>query len=150
MASLGFTSFYREGFEVVLFLQSYRLRLGNAVVHRGVLWGTLASGLVAVLTFAANCRLPYRRMLIATGLMLAMVLLVMVGEEAQEMQLAGWLPATRISWLAGMIPSWMDFWFSLFPTRESLAAQALAGTLVFGSYFAARYISQQRCAGTAD
>src|SRR6185437_12484925 len=29
---LGFTSLYREGFEVVLFLQSYHLRLGSAVV----------------------------------------------------------------------------------------------------------------------
>src|SRR5579862_8962155 len=32
LAMLGFTSFYREGFEVVLFLQSYRLRLGNGPV----------------------------------------------------------------------------------------------------------------------
>src|SRR5438132_5936702 len=29
---LGFTSLYREGFEVVLFLQSYNLRLGRSVV----------------------------------------------------------------------------------------------------------------------
>ena len=28
MGLLGFTSFYREGFEVVLFLQSYRLNQG--------------------------------------------------------------------------------------------------------------------------
>ena len=126
MASLGFTSFYREGFEVVLFLQSYRLRLGNAVVVDGVMLGMLASGLAAVLTFVAHRRLPYRRMLIATGLLLALVLLVMVGEEAQEMQLAGWLPTTRIPWMAGLIPSWMDFWFSLVPTAESLVAQALA------------------------
>ena len=144
MASLGFTSFYREGFEVVLFLQSYRLRLGNAVVVDGVMLGMLASGLVAVLTFVAHRRLPYRRMLIATGLLLALVLLVMVGEEAQEMQLAGWLPTTRIPWLAGLIPSWMDFWFSLVPTAESLVAQALAALLVFGSYFAAGFISRRR------
>ena len=144
MASLGFTSFYREGFEVVLFLQSYRLRLGNAVVVDGVMLGMLASGLAAVLTFVAHRRLPYRRMLIATGLLLALVLLVMVGEEAQEMQLAGWLPTTRIPWMAGLIPSWMDFWFSLVPTAESLVAQALAALLVFGSYFAAGFISRRR------
>jgi high-affinity iron transporter len=147
MASLGLTSFYREGFEVVLFLQSYRLRLGNAVVVHGVMMGMLVSGLVALLTFVAHRRLPYRRMLIATGLMLALVLLVMVGEEAQEMQIAGWLPATEIPWLAGIIPSWMDFWFSLVPTTESLGAQALAGLLVFGSYFAARHLSHQPNAG---
>ncbi len=37
MILLGFTSFYREGVEVVLFLQSYRLKLGGAPVLYGVL-----------------------------------------------------------------------------------------------------------------
>src|SRR5438045_7392767 len=36
---LGFTSLYREGFEVVLFLQCYNLRLGSGVVLIGVLCG---------------------------------------------------------------------------------------------------------------
>src|ERR1700742_5167074 len=44
---LGFTSLYREGFEVVLFLQSYNLRLGGAVVFKGALLGLLLSGIVA-------------------------------------------------------------------------------------------------------
>src|SRR6266446_1186454 len=48
---LGFTSLYREGFEVVLFLQSYNLRLGGDVVLKGALLGLLLSGMVAVLTF---------------------------------------------------------------------------------------------------
>src|SRR5438874_10599285 len=38
---LGFTSLYREGFEVVLFLQSYNLRLGGSVVLKGALLGLL-------------------------------------------------------------------------------------------------------------
>jgi high-affinity iron transporter len=134
MALLGFTSFYREGFEVVLFLQSYRLKLGGAVVLYGVVLGVLGSAIIAVLTFVAHRRLPYRRMLVATGVMLAFVLLVMVGEEAQEMQLARWLPTTEIPLLVHVIPSWMGLWFSVFPTVETLTAQALAGLLVFGSY----------------
>src|SRR5438309_3959971 len=44
---LGFTSLYREGFEVVLFLQSYRLRLGSGVVLQGALVGMALAGLVA-------------------------------------------------------------------------------------------------------
>jgi high-affinity iron transporter len=36
-------------------------------------------------------------MLVFTGVLLAFVLLVMVGEQTQEMQLAGWLPTTEIS-----------------------------------------------------
>jgi high-affinity iron transporter len=135
---LGFTSLYREGFEVVLFLQSYRLKRGGQIVLYGVLLGLLFSGVVAVLTFLAHRRLPYRRMLILTGVMLGVVLLVMVGEEAQEMQLAGWIPTTALPRLAALIPPWTGLWFSVFPTVETLVAQAVATLLVVGSYFAAR------------
>jgi high-affinity iron transporter len=135
---LGFTSLYREGFEVVLFLQSYRLKRGGRIVLYGVLLGLLFSGVVAVLTFLAHRRLPYRRMLILTGVMLGVVLLVMVGEEAQEMQLAHWIPTTELPRLAVLIPPWMGLWFSVFPTVETLVAQMVATLLVVGSYFAAR------------
>jgi high-affinity iron transporter len=135
---LGFTSLYREGFEVVLFLQSYNLRLGGAVVMKGTLLGLALSGMVAVLTFVLQRRLPYRRMLITTGVLLGVVLLVMVGEEAQEMQLAHWLPTTPIHSLANVIPGWMSLWFAIFPTYETMIAQLLAAILVIGSYYAAR------------
>src|ERR1700686_5600577 len=48
---LGFTSLYREGFEVVLFLQSYNLRFGGGVVFKGALLGIALSAIVALLTF---------------------------------------------------------------------------------------------------
>lgn len=137
MGMLGFTSLYREGFEVVLFLQSYRLRLGGEVVLWGACLGIALSGLVAVLTFVAHQKLPYKRMLILTGILLGVVLLVMSGEQAQEMQLAHWIPTTRIAALVPIIPSWMALWLSIFPTMETLLAQAVAATLVLGSYFAA-------------
>jgi len=138
LALLGFTSLYREGFEVVLFLQSYRLKLGERAVGYGVLLGLLFAGIVAVLTFLGHRRLPYRRMLVLTGVMLGVVLLVMVGEEVQEMQLAHWLPTTELPRLASRIPAWMGLWFSIFPTVETLAGQGLAALLVVGSYVAAR------------
>jgi high-affinity iron transporter len=138
MALLGFTSFYREGVEVVLFLQSYRLKLGGKPVFDGVLLGLLFTGIVAALTFVAHRKLPYKKMLVLTGIMLGAVLLVMVGEQAQEMQLAHWLPTTQIPWLANVIPAWMGLWFSVFPTVQTLVAQAVAGVMVIGSYFVAR------------
>ncbi len=141
---LGFTSLYREGFEVVLFLQSYRLKRGGQIVLCGVLLGLLLSGIVAVLTFLAHRRLPYRRMLVLTGVMLGVVLLVMVGEQAQEMQLAHWIPTTPMPRLTALIPPWMGLWFSVFPTVETLAAQAGAALLVVGSYFAARFELHRR------
>src|SRR5947207_7272616 len=135
---LGFTSLYREGFEVVLFLQSYHLRLGGGVVLKGALLGLALTGMVAVLTFVLQQRLPYRKMLITTGILLGLVLLVMVGEQAQEMQLAHWISRTEINWLETCIPRWMGLWFAVFPTVETLVAQLIAAVLVIGSYFAAR------------
>lgn len=142
---LGFTSLYREGFEVVLFLQSYNLRLGGGVVLKGALLGLLLSGIVAVLTFVLQQRLPYRKMLITTGVLLGVVLLVMVGEQAQEMQLAQWISRTEIPSLANVLPPWLGMWFAVFPTYETLIAQAIAAILVVGSYFAARHVG-----GAAD
>jgi high-affinity iron transporter len=133
---LGFASVYREGFEVVLFLQSFRLQVGSLIVLLGVLIGLTLTGLVGLLTFVAHRHLPYKQMLVLTGILLGAVFLVMVGEQAQEMQLAHWIPTTPLGW---PIPAWMGLWFSVFPTVETLVAQAVAAVLVIGSYFLARY-----------
>src|SRR2546421_3592502 len=107
---LGFTSLYREGFEVVLFLQTYHLRFGGGIVMQGALLGLALSAIVAVLTFVLQQKLPYRKMLITTGVLLGVVLLVMVGEQAQEMQLAHWISTTPIAALVQMIPKWIGLW----------------------------------------
>jgi high-affinity iron transporter len=67
------------------------------------------------------------------------VLLVMVGEQAQEMQSAHWIPTTEINSLRSYIPPWMGLWFAVFPTTETLVAQFIAALLVVGSYYAARH-----------
>ncbi len=139
---LGFTSLYREGFEVVLFLQSYNLRLGGAVVLKGALLGIALSAIVAVLTFVLQQRLPYRKMLITTGILLGVVLLVMVGEQAQEMQLAHWISRTEIPWLVNVLPAWAGMWFAFFPIYETIFAQIIAAILVIGSYYGARRLGQ--------
>jgi high-affinity iron transporter len=147
---LGFTSLYREGFEVVLFLQSYHLRLGGGVVLKGTLLGLMLTAMVAVLTFVLQQRLPYRKMLVTTGILLGVVLLVMVGEQAQEMQLAHWISTTPIDSLKNYMPPWMGLWFAVFPTVETLVAQLIAAVLVIGSYYAARRFGGGSPAGTAS
>lgn len=132
---VGFTSVYREGFEIVLFLQSMRLKAGSQVVLAGVSIGLSLTLMVAFLTFVAHQRLPYKKMLVLTGVMIGGVLLVMVGEQVQEMQQAGWISTTG---LPLDIPAWMGMWFALFPNVEGIAAQSAAGSLVIGSYFLAR------------
>jgi high-affinity iron transporter len=138
---LGFASVYREGFEIVLFLQSYYLKLGGQTVLLGTLLGLFFTAIVAVLNFVAHQRLPYRKMMILTGIMLGFVLLVMVGEQAYEMQQANWIPTTNITRLQHIIPDWAGVWFSLYPTVETIVAQLLAAILVIGSYYLARHLS---------
>ena len=133
---LGFASVYREGFEVVLFLQTLRLQVGSLIVLVGILIGLFFTAIIGVLTFVTHHHLPYKKMLVLTGIMLGVVFLVMVGEQAQEMHFAGWIPTTQLNW---PIPDWMGLWFSVFPTVETLVAQILAAVLVIGSYFLARY-----------
>jgi high-affinity iron transporter len=140
LALLGFTAIYREGFEVVLFLQNLRLKAGTSIVLGGTAIGLALTVIVAALTFIAHRHLPYKRMLILTGILLAGVLVVMVGESAQEMQQAGWLTTTPMK-LA--LPEWLGVWFAIFPTVESLAAQALAVGLVMGSYLSAQYVRRR-------
>ena len=137
LAILGFTSVYREGFEVVLFLQALRVKAGSTTVLEGVALGLLFTVAVGVLTFVLQHRLPYRRMLVATGVLLGFVLLVMVGESIQEMQLAGWLPTHSIGI---SFPGFVGLWFATFPTVEGLLAQVVAAVLVIGSYILAEHV----------
>jgi high-affinity iron transporter len=138
LALLGFTSVYRECFEVVIFLQNLRQLYGASVVLEGVAIGLLFTAAAGVLTFALHQKLPYKRLLIITGVLLLSVLLVSVGEEVNEMQLAGWIGTTDIGWLH--IPGWMGTWFSLFPNWETFIGQGIALVLVLGSYVGAQYL----------
>ena len=137
LALLGFTSVYRECFEVVVFLQNLRELYGASVVLEGVVIGLLFTAAVGTLTFGLHQRLPYRRLLIITGGLLLFVLLVQVGEEVNEMQLAGWIGTTQIHWLE--IPGWMGTWLSLFNNWETFGAQFLSLAIVVGSYLGAQY-----------
>ena len=70
--------------------------------------------------------------------MLLFVLLVSVGEQVNEMQLAGWIGTTPIAGV--QFPGWMGTWFSLFANWETVIAQLIALAIVVGSYVAAQYL----------
>jgi high-affinity iron transporter len=141
LVALGFTAVYREGFEIVLFLQNLRIKYGAGVVLEGVAIGLALTAVIGVLTFVAHHKLPYKKMLVLTGATIGFVLVVMVGESMQELQLAGWLPTTTLGFT---LPGWMGLWLAIFPTVETLAAQALAAGAVIGSYFLAEYVRVRR------
>jgi high-affinity iron transporter len=134
LVALGFTSVYREGFEVVLFLQNLELKAGSGVVLEGVGLGLAATAAVGIATFALQRKLPYRRMLIVTGVLIGAVLVVMIGGTALTFQDLGWLPRHGTPFT---VPTWMGSWFEMYSTWETLGAQVLAAAFVIGSYYAA-------------
>jgi high-affinity iron transporter len=138
---LGFTSVYREGFETVLFLQNLELKSGSKTVLEGVGIGLAATTAVGFLTFWLHTKLPYKKMLILTGALVAVVLVVMTGGTALSFQDLGWLPSHPTPFA---VPTWMGAWFEMYSTWETLAAQLLAGLFVVGSYFAAERMKHAR------
>jgi high-affinity iron transporter len=138
---LGFSTVYREGFETVLFLQALELNSGLAVVLEGVLLGALATGAVAVATFVLERKLPYRKMLIVTGVLLTVVLMIMMGKTVRIMQGVGWVPITPIDIDP---PYWTGIWLGIFPTVETIAAQVAGGVFVIGSYFVAERLKHRK------
>ncbi len=139
---LGFTSVYREGFETVLFLQALVLEAGTAPVVLGVLVGLVATAAVGVVTFALQQKLPYKKMLIGTGLLVAWVLVVMVGTTVQALQSVGWMPVSPIEGL--QFPYWAGLWFGLYPTWQGLLLQGVALAFVIGSYFGAELLRSRK------
>ena len=138
---LGFSTVYREGFETVLFLQALELNSGLAVVLEGVALGGAAVLAVAVATFVLERKLPYKKMLIVTGVLLTVVLMIMMGKTVRIMQGVGWVPITPIDIDP---PYWTGIWLGIFPTVETLVAQLGGGVFVIGSYFLAERLKHRR------
>ncbi|MGI8609796.1 MAG: FTR1 family iron permease [Candidatus Dormibacteria bacterium] len=134
MVTLGFTSTYREGFEAVLFLQALGLQTSTSSVVSGAAVGTLVVVAAGAAVLGMQLRLPYKKMLVATGLMISAVLVVMVGNTVHAMQEVGWMTTTPS---VVPVPSWAGPWFGSYGSIEAIGSQVLAAAVVFGSYWLA-------------
>jgi high-affinity iron transporter len=132
---LGLTSVYREGFETVLFLQSLQLSAGTAAVVEGAGLGLAMTLAVGSVTFYFQRKLPYKKMLVVTGVFIGFVLVVMVGQTARTMQGTGWIPITPLD---VTLPYWPGLWLGIYPTVETIGAQIAAAIFVIGSYYLAQ------------
>jgi high-affinity iron transporter len=142
LAALGFSSVYREGFETVLFLQALTLEAGAWTVAQGVALGLVGVLGVFYLVIALERKLPHKKMLIATGILITWVLVVMVGTTVQTLQKVGWVAVTPIESLE--LPYWTGLWLGMYPTWQGILAQAGAAVFVVGSYFAAERLRARR------
>jgi high-affinity iron transporter len=142
LVMLGFSSVYREGFETVLFLQALTLEAGAWTVLQGVALGAVGVLAVFFLVVALERRLPHKKMLMATGVMITWVLVVLVGQTVQTMQVVGWIPVTPIDGFRP--PYWAGIWLGVYPTWQGLLAQTGAAVFVVGSYLAAEALRKRR------
>jgi high-affinity iron transporter len=138
---LGLTSVYREGFETVLFLQNLQVSAGTGATLLGVAIGLGATLAVGLVTFALGRKLPYKRMLIVTGVLIGLVLAVMVGTTVNNLQGLGWLPTNSAGFA---VDPHISQWLGFYPTWEGIATQFLALLIVYGSYALARQIQFHR------
>jgi high-affinity iron transporter len=138
---LGLSSVYREGLETVLFLQAMQASAGTATTALGAGIGLGATLIVGGVTFKMQRKLPFKRMLILTGVLIALVLAVMVGTTMHNLQGIGWLASTPTSF---HVPLSWSIWLGVYPTWEGIGAQLGALVFVLGSYFAAREIQVKR------
>lgn len=122
--SLGFAAFlavYREGAETVLFYQA----LAGSAPGQGVAiaagFAVAALGLVVIYWTIrkATMKLPLGPFFTGTAVLLYGLAVVFAGQGMLELQGARWVSATPLSW----VPHWPAI--GLFPTAESVAAQAL-------------------------
>ena len=134
LAVLGFTAMYREGFETVLFLQSLVLQSGPAIVIGGALVALVLVAGIGALVFVMQTKLPHKKMLIATGGMICVVLFVIVGNTVHILQVVGWM---TIHPLPISLPYWAGLWLGTFATWEGVLLQIIAVSFVLGSYFIA-------------
>jgi len=139
---LGFSSIYREGFETVIFLQALVLDASTSTVLSGVAIGLTATIIVGWLVFGLQARLPHKKMLIATGILISIVLVMMVGNTTRVLQVVGWLPIHPIRWL--VLPHWTGLWLGLYATWEGISLQVASGSFVIGSYFLAEHLHKRK------
>ncbi len=117
----AFLAVYREGAETVLFYQA--LMAGSDGQTSAIFSGFIAAVIVlAGLYWAmrtASIKLPLGVFFSATALLLYVLSVIFAGKGMLELQEAGWVGITPISWIPNLP------WAGLFPTLESVAAQAL-------------------------
>lgn len=112
------------------------------MVLEGVAIGLAAVLLVGMVTFKLNVHLPYKRLLVVTGVLIGLVLVTMLGNTMHVMQAVGWMPITP---LRGILPPhWLSVWFGFYPTWQGLVSQIGGAVFVVGSYFLAEYMQDHK------
>ena len=132
LLGVGFLTVYREGFETTIFMQSLVLEGSAGSVLLGFVAGFLFLGTIGILIMAFGARLPYRKMLIVTGVLVVSIMVTFLGSAVRLFQTVSWLPVHPLPHVS--LPNWLGVWFGIYPSWEGLLIPPLALVYVAGAW----------------
>ena len=121
IVSVAFFAVYREGAETILFYQALVVDVGDnfQAILAGFALALVLLGLVYVFIFQLSVRLPLKQFFSATACLLFLLSLIFAGKSVLELQVAGWVSTTYITWLPGIS------WLGIFPSLEAISLQMI-------------------------
>ncbi len=128
---LSFIAVYREVFETILFYAALWTEGQTVAISAGLFAGALTLAAVAWVLLRTSRRLPVGTFFAASSLLIAVLALVLTGKGMQALQEAGWLATTPVAFPR------ID-WLGVFPSQQSLSAQALILAIVIIAFFVNR------------
>jgi high-affinity iron transporter len=145
LLGVGFLTVYREGFEMALFLQSLLLEGSKKAVMVGSGIAVLFLIVLGALTFQYGVKLPYRKLMVLTGLLVVSIMITFIGSTVRLFQTVNWLPIHPVYTLH--FPNWTGLWLGLYPSWEGLLIPPLALVYVGGAWLFNRWRSQKAESG---
>jgi high-affinity iron transporter len=142
LVTVGFLTIYREGFETTLFLQSLILEAGMRWVSIGIICGAILVGTAGVMIFVIGARLPYRKLLIFTGILVVTILVTFLGSTVRLFQTVGWMPIHPLTGLN--LPAWAGFWLGLYPSVEGIVIPLLGLVYVAAAWLVVKWQALRR------
>ena len=132
LLGVGFLTVYREGFETTIFMQSLVLEGSASSVLVGVLAGAVFIGTIGMLIMFFGAKLPYRKLLIVTGVLVVSIMVTFLGSAVRLFQTVSWLPVHPVPGLE--LPNWVGVWLGIYPSWEGLLIPPLALVYVGGAW----------------
>ena len=147
LIGVGFLTVYREGFETTLFMQSLLLEGTAWPVVIGVLAGTAFIAAIGLGIFVFGAKLPYRKLLVLTGVLVVSIMVTFFGSTARLFQTVGWLPIHPVKGLT--VPTWAGVWLGFYPSWEGILIPLLALVYVGGAWLWVK-LSSRRAVATVE
>jgi high-affinity iron transporter len=132
LLGVGFLTVYREGFETTIFMQSLVLEGKSGPVLIGVAAGFIFIATIGMLIMVFGAKLPYRKLLVVTGLLVVSIMVTFLGSAVRLFQTVGWLPVHPLPGLN--LPNWVGVWLGIYPSWEGLLIPPLALVYVGGAW----------------